>query len=99
MQTITTVDTLDVTILEPRQKHPAFFKRFDELEAGGRFILLNDHDPRPLYYQLMAERGNIFTWEYLLQSPQSWEVKITKRCINDAEMTLGQIAAKDIKRI
>ena len=39
MQTITTVDTLDVTILEPRQKHPAFFfndffKPFFARQAG-----------------------------------------------------------------
>lgn len=59
------METLDVTKIEPRLKHPTIFERFDALEGGQAFVIRNDHDPKPLYYQLIAERGQTFEWEYL----------------------------------
>lgn len=97
MQT-TTENILNVTLLEPRQKHPTIFNRFDELHAGESLTIHNDHDPKPLYYQLLGERGNIFTWEYLEQGPEWWKVKIAKRLTGDQDETLGQLAAKDIRK-
>lgn len=73
-----TAEILDVTLIEPRFKHPTIFKHFDDLEAGESFIIDNDHDPKPLYYELLAERGDIFTWEYLQKGPEHWQVKIAK---------------------
>jgi regulator of cell morphogenesis and NO signaling len=97
MPTTTTENILNVTLLEPRQKHPTIFVRFDELTDGQSLTIHNDHDPKPLYYQLLGERGNIFTWEYQAQGPEWWIVKITKRLqVNDE--TLGQIAAKDLRK-
>jgi regulator of cell morphogenesis and NO signaling len=89
---------LNVTLLEPRQKHPTIFLRFDELSEGEGLTIHNDHDPKPLYYQLLGERGNIFTWEYQEQGPKWWIVKITKRVTGESEETLGEIAAKDSRR-
>ena len=89
---------LDVTELEPRQKHPTIFSRFDGLEEGESLVIHNDHDPKPLYYQLLGERGNIFTWEYLEQGPEWWKVKITRKPSGEAEETLGQIAASDLRK-
>lgn len=93
-----TENILNVTLLEPRQKHPAVFLRFDELQESESMIIHNDHDPKPLYYQLLGERGNIFTWEYLEQGPEWWKVKITKRLCGERDETLGQIAAKDLRK-
>ncbi len=89
---------LNVTLLEPRQKHPTIFVRFDELKEGETLTLHNDHDPKPLYYQLLGERGNIFNWEYLEQGPVWWKVNITKRITGESDETLGQIAAKDLRK-
>lgn len=89
---------LDVTILEPRQKHPTIFARFDELTEGESLVIHNDHDPKPLYYQLLGERGNIFTWEYLEEGPALWKVKISKRITGENDETLGQIVAKDLRK-
>src|ERR1019366_5475192 len=89
---------LDVALLEPRQKHPTIFKRFDELNGGESLLIKNDHDPKPLYYQLLAERGDIFLWEYLEEGPQVWQVKISKRKEGPGEDTVGIIAAKDIRK-
>src|SRR5690606_22648024 len=89
---------LDVTRIEPRLKHPTIFEHFDALVPGERFIIHNDHDPRPLYYQLLGERGNIFTWEYLESGPEHWQVEIAKPAAGKVEETIGEIAAKDIRK-
>lgn len=95
-----TTETLDVTTIEPRLKHPTIFQHFDALKPGESFVIHNDHDPKPLYYQLLGERGAIFKWEYLEQGPTSWLVKITLNssgATDDAE-TVGAIAAKDYRK-
>ena len=93
-----TENILNVTLLEPRQKHPTIFVRFDELDEGESLTIHNDHDPKPLYYQLLGERGNIFTWEYQEQGPEWWKVKISKKQTGESDETLGQIAAKDLRK-
>ena len=90
------IPELNVTLLEPTLKHPAVFKQFDELPAGGAFYIFNDHDPKPLYYQMIAERGNIFTWSYEQKGPQTWKVLIQKNAIEGP--TLGELAAADIRK-
>lgn len=90
---------LDVTTLEPRQKHPTIFQMFDELHAGDTLTIHNDHDPKPLYYQLLGERGNSFEWQYLEQGPESWRVNIRKRNADEPEETIGEIAAKDLRKV
>lgn len=94
-----TVEILDVTQIEPKLKHPTIFSHFDNLDAGENFIIDNDHDPKPLYYQLLGERGNIFTWEYLSQGPLRWQVRISKRNKEDCGETIGEIAAKDMRKV
>src|SRR5665213_187624 len=89
---------LNVTLIEPKLKHPTIFVRFDELKPGESLTIHNDHDPKPLYYQLLGERGNIFTWEYLEQGPSLWRVKISKRAQDEADETLGEIAVKDLRK-
>ena len=70
---------LDVTTIAPKDRHPLIFKTFDELKKGGDFILINDHDPKPLYYSFLHEREGQFDWEYLDQGPVVWKVKISKK--------------------
>jgi len=69
--------TLDVREIVPRVRHPLIFSTFDALGRGEAFVLVNDHDPKPLYYQFDAERHNQFQWEYLLTGPEEWQVRIT----------------------
>jgi hypothetical protein len=47
--------TLDVRKITPRERHPLIFQSFEDLTPGQGFTLVNDHDPKPLYYQFMAE--------------------------------------------
>lgn len=97
METITP-NILDVTQLEPRKKHPTIFSMYDDLPKGESLIIHNDHDPKPLYYQLLGERGNVFEWEYLEEGPVWWKVKIRKRKDGEIDETLGQMAAKDLRK-
>jgi regulator of cell morphogenesis and NO signaling len=94
----TIMETLDVTQIEPRLKHPTIFQRFDALQGGESFIIHNDHDPVPLYYQLIAERGEIFEWEYLLKGPEIYEVKITKLNAGQKSETIGELVATDYRK-
>ncbi|MBF9254128.1 iron-sulfur cluster repair di-iron protein [Pontibacter sp. 172403-2] len=97
MENTATIEILDVTVIEPRLKHPTIFDRFDNLQGGEGFIIHNDHDPKPVYYQLLGERGNIFKWEYLEQGPEVWEVLITKLNL-EAGDTVGDLVAKDFRK-
>lgn len=97
MDTITE-NILNVTLLEPRQKHPTIFARFDELVEGEVLTIHNDHDPKPLYYQLIGQRGNIFTWEYLEEGPVWWKIRIQKKITGEGAETLGEIATKDLRK-
>lgn len=92
------METLDVTQIEPRLKHPAIFDKFDALSGGSSFIIHNDHDPKPLYYQLIAERGQTFDWEYILEGPQVWEVKISKLQTGESPTTIGELVASDFRK-
>jgi len=87
---------INVTLIEPRLKHPTIFRVFDDLKGGESLIIHNDHDPKPVYYQLLGERGDIFTWEYLEEGPEWWDVKVTKR--EDGSETVGEIAVKDLRK-
>jgi regulator of cell morphogenesis and NO signaling len=91
-------NVLNVTVLEPRMKHPTIFARFDELKEGESLTIHNDHDPKPLYYQLLGERGNIFNWEYLENGPNEWKVKISKIVAGSNNETLGELVTKDFKK-
>ncbi len=69
---------LNVTTIAPRERHPLIFRTFDALPSGEAVVLVNDHDPKPLYYQLLHEREGLFRWEYLQEGPEQWRVRISK---------------------
>ena len=50
MLTTTAENILNVTLLEPRQKHPTIFVRFDELAEGESLTIHNDHDPKGVIF-------------------------------------------------
>ena len=77
-QSMTNARTLDVRVIPPREKHPTIFQTFAALEPGESFVLVNDHDPRPLRYQFEAEHAGQYGWEYLEQGPEVWRVAISR---------------------
>ena len=93
-----TIEIINVTLIEPRLKHPTIFEKFDSLQPGEGFVIHNDHDPKPLYYQLLGERGNIFKWDYQEAGPEWWKVSIAKLDIGEKEATIGELVKKDFRK-
>lgn len=75
---MTTSLIIDVRQVAPRDRHPLIFRTFDALPTGDSFQLVNDHEPKPLFYQFMHERPEQFGWEYLESGPEVWRVQIKK---------------------
>ena len=71
--------TLDVRQTPPAQRHPLIFQTFEALKPGEAFILVNDHDPKPLYYQFKFEREGQFSWDYVESGPAVWRVRIGRK--------------------
>lgn len=67
---------LDVRSEPPVRRHAVIFETFDALAPGAAFELVNDHDPKPLYYQMAAEQPGAFSWDCLEQGPEVWRVRI-----------------------
>ena len=68
----------DVRTIPCRVKHAQIFQHWNDLRVGEHFVLINDHDPIPLYYQFSAQFPGAFTWEYLPAGPDEFQVKITR---------------------
>lgn len=71
-------ENLDVRQLIPMERHRTIFATWQGLAGGKSFVLINDHDPKPLYYQFDAEHKGQFSWEYLESGPEVWRVRIGK---------------------
>jgi uncharacterized protein (DUF2249 family) len=69
---------MDVRPIPCSIKHGLIIKTWLELPVGDHFVLLNDHDPVPLFYQFSALWPNSFSWEHLVKEPSEIRVKITK---------------------
>ncbi len=68
--------TLDVRSEPPARRHELIFDSYGALPAGEGFVLVNDHDPKPLWYQFEAEHAGAYSWDYLEQGPEVWRVRI-----------------------
>jgi uncharacterized protein (DUF2249 family) len=51
-----TETTLDVRDIPPAERHPKIHDAFADLESGEALTLINDHEPKPLFYEMQAER-------------------------------------------
>jgi len=67
---------LDVRELRPAQRHEAIFHAYIDLAPGTGFVLVNDHDPKPLRYQFEAQCAGDYSWDYLEAGPKVWRVRV-----------------------
>lgn len=47
--------TIDVREIPPVNRHPKIHEAFADLESGESLTLVNDHEPKPLFYEMQAE--------------------------------------------
>ena len=80
---------MDVRPIPCSVKHGLIIQKWLDLAVGDYFVLLNDHDPVPLYYQFAAQWPQAFSWEHLMKGPDEFRVKITKL---KATAPVGEVA-------
>ncbi|MFI5062552.1 MAG: DUF2249 domain-containing protein [Streptosporangiales bacterium] len=73
---------LDVRDLAPAQRHESIFVAYQALAPGAGFVLVNDHDPKPLRYQFEAEHSGEFTWDSREAGPEVWRVRIGRPAVD-----------------
>ena len=90
---------LDVREMVPKDRHSTIFETFRNLEPGGSFVLVYDHEPKPLLYQFQAEHDGEFEWWPLEQGPQVWRVRIVKREAAGTDRTITDYLQTDHRRL
>ncbi len=60
--------------IDPRVRHQTILAAIDALTPGETLRLRVDHDPKPLYYMLQAERGGLIDWSPEHQGPDEWVI-------------------------
>jgi len=70
--------TLDVRQMPPWERHPKIFEAIDSLGVGDTLKLINDHEPRPLHYQILAERPGEFEYTAREEGLHEWVARITR---------------------
>jgi uncharacterized protein (DUF2249 family) len=78
MSLATANTTIDVRALAPRERHTTIFAAFRNLDVGDALDLVNDHDPKGLYFQFQADLAGRFSWVYVQNGPDIWRVTIQK---------------------
>lgn len=65
-------------VLPPPVRHQAICEVFAALPVSHSALLINDHDPKPLIYQLKAEQPGRYDFEYVEAGPVQFAVKVTR---------------------
>jgi uncharacterized protein (DUF2249 family) len=83
MNTSTSLVRHDPHVLDVREdgcqsKIGRIFQRWESLPAGEFFVLVNGHDPVPLFHIFSAQFPGAFTWDYLRRDDEEVQIKITR---------------------
>ena len=49
---------------------------------GESFVLVNNHDPKPLRREFQAAYPDRFGWDYLEAGPERWRVRIGRPTVD-----------------
>ena len=71
-----TPEVVDVREIPHGRRHPRIFGIYARLAPGESFILVNNHDPKPLRREFQATYPDQFGWDYLEAGPHRWRVQI-----------------------
>lgn len=67
---------VDVREIPQGRRHPRIFGLYARLAPGESFVLVNNHDPKPLRREFQATYPDQFGWDYLEAGPNRWRVRI-----------------------
>lgn len=71
---------IDVREIAPKNRHPKIFDTFADMDAGDTLTIVNDHDPKPLYYEMAAEQDDFDAdaYEVTQEGPERFVAKFPK---------------------
>ncbi|OGB91024.1 hypothetical protein A2625_06930 [candidate division WOR-1 bacterium RIFCSPHIGHO2_01_FULL_53_15] len=72
------VETLDLRPIVIFERHDKIFETWNKLQPGETLKIINDHNPKPLWYQFEVEYKGKYQWDYEQKGPKDWIVKIKK---------------------
>ena len=75
-------EPIDVREIPAPIRHATIFSILEQLQPGEAVRIASDHDPFPLRRQIEIRYAGAFSWSYLLQGPDIWQVEIGRG--NDA---------------
>ena len=67
----------------------AIFAALEALRPRQSFMIVSDHEPRPLQYHLQSRFPGLFNWALVEQGPEEWRVVITREAEGDCECCCG----------
>lgn len=73
--------TLDLRDVPPPERHPKIHGAFDELGPGETLTIINDHEPKPLFYEMQAEVPSFDPERYSVEQrgPAEFVAELPKR--------------------
>lgn len=75
----------DVRPIPHASRHDEIFSCLNTLSVSESLVLVNDHDPAPLRYQLDAMWPGVYSWSYRQKGPEVWKVSIARVAAPAAE--------------
>ena len=63
--------TLDVRTIPPVDRHSTIHETFEKLEPGETLTILNDHEPKSLFYEFQAEVSAFDESGYMVDQVES----------------------------
>lgn len=85
-----TTTELDLRPMPPALRHTTIFDRLGAMSVGDVLRIVNDHDPKPLRYQLEAEHPGEYRWVAVESGPERWVIDVTSRArVVDARPVLA----------
>ncbi|MDA8193142.1 MAG: DUF2249 domain-containing protein [Thermaerobacter sp.] len=69
---------INAPVLPPAVRHQTIFAAFKALPTGFSALLVNDHDPKPLLYQMAAENPGEFSVAYQETGSERFVIRVTR---------------------
>lgn len=69
---------INAPLLPPPVKHQTILATLEAVPQGFSALLINDHDPKPLLYQLDAEQPGQFSVAYQESGPVRYAISLTR---------------------
>jgi uncharacterized protein (DUF2249 family)/hemerythrin-like domain-containing protein len=70
--------TIDLRPLPPRARHDVVFSKIQSLKSGDAITVINDHNPKPLFYQIDALWPNGYSCAIAQLDDRTFTMEISK---------------------